>query len=248
MKYFRSLWVILNLCIATVWTVILIILVGIIDDRKRYTGKVARFWAKWVMLSTGITVEVKGLENIVDGCQYIFTGNHESALDIPVAIASLPISPVFLAKKELFRIPVFGWGLKAAGMVRVNRQNREKAKVSVDRAVKILHARDVSVIIYPEGTRSLDDRLLAFKKGGFLLAIRSGLPVVPITILGAQAIVSKKSLTLNPGKIRFIIDKPIPTTHMEDSHRDALLDQVRDIIQLRKTEYLSSGSTHDNHE
>jgi len=238
MKYGRSIWVLINLILATLFAATAVILVGAFDKRKRITGAIARFWAKWVMASTGVSVHVTGLENIDPRQQYIFVGNHESALDIPVAISTLPVSPVFLAKKELFSVPVFGWGLKAAGMVRVDRQHRDKAKESVDRAINAIRSRDVSVIIYPEGTRSMDDHLLPFKKGGFLLAVRSGIPVVPITILGAQSVVSKNSLQLNPGKITFIIDHPIPTDHMDDSHRDILLSQVRNIILHHKTEFI----------
>lgn len=241
MKLFRSFWVVLNLLIATIICGTIVILIGPFDHQKKTIGPIARFWARWVVKSTGIRTKVSGLENLNKGQRYIFAGNHESALDIPVAIASLPINPVFLAKKELFNIPIFGWALMAAGMIRVDRQNRDRAKKSVDQAVAVLHSREVSVIIYPEGTRSLDKNLLPFKKGGFLLAIRAGLPVVPITILGAQNRVSKKSFTINPGEIEFIVDKPIPTSNMDDSDRDNLLTQVRQVIQLRKNEYFQSA-------
>ena len=220
--------------VATVMEVPILIIIGFLDRQKNITGKLVRFWCRWVLWSTGINIIVEGLENLDPGRQYIFIGNHESALDIPVAVAALPYNVVFLAKKELFRIPLFGWGMAAAGMIRVNRQNREKARQSVDNAVESLGKRNISIVMYPEGTRSKEGNLLPFKKGGFILAIRSGLPVVPITISGAIEIVPKNSLTLNAGQIRLVIGKPIPTVEYNISRRNELLQIVRDDILKNK--------------
>ncbi len=235
---FRSFWILFNLTVATIIETPMVILIGFFDHRKRYTGALVRFWARWLMKSTGIPLEVRGLENVHGQGHYIFIGNHESALDIPVALASLPVTIVFLAKKELFRIPLFGWGMSAAGMVKVNRQNREQARTSVDRAVTFIRRRGVSVLIYPEGTRSQTGKLLPFKKGAFLLAIKTGLPVVPVTILGARDVVPKNSLNFEQGKITFVIGKPIPTSHLNEDDRNQLLEQVESVIRQEKERYI----------
>ena len=108
------------------------------DRDKNVTGKLAKMWAQWVIWSTGIQYNVTGLENLGQEKKYIFMSNHESALDILLGVACIPYKIVFLAKKELFRIPVFGWAMYAAGMIKVDRQNPERARKSMDDAVNIL--------------------------------------------------------------------------------------------------------------
>ena len=228
---FRSIWIITNMTVGTIIEVPILLCIGFFDKKKNITGKLVRFWNNWVLWSTGLDINVEGLEHLDIGKQYIFIGNHESALDIPVAVASLPFNVVFLAKKELFTIPLFGWGMSAAGMIKVDRQNRDRAKRSVGSALDALKKRNISIIMYPEGTRSYTNEMLPFKKGAFILAIRSGLHIVPITISGAREIVPKNTLRLYKGKIKFIVGKPISTSEYEESQRNELLLKVRDIIE-----------------
>ncbi len=153
------------------------------DRDKNVTGKLEKMWAQWVIWSTGIQYDVTGLENLEQENKYIFMSNHASALDILLGVACIPYKIVFLAKEELFRIPVFGWTMQAAGMIKIDRQNPERARKSVDEAVNILIHSSSSTLIYHEGTRSETGDLLPFKKGGFILSIRSLLPIVPISII-----------------------------------------------------------------
>ncbi|MBC8213234.1 MAG: 1-acyl-sn-glycerol-3-phosphate acyltransferase [Candidatus Marinimicrobia bacterium] len=220
--------------IATILIGFIVILVGYFDHKKNITGIFGRLWGRWVLWSTGINYTITGLQNLEPNQQYIFVSNHESALDIPLCVAGLPYNNVFLAKKELFKIPIFGWAMHAAGMVRVNRQNREKAKKSIDRALKQISKTDISIMIYPEGTRTRTGDLLPFKKGSFLLAVKSGLPVVPITVKGMFTILSKHSFRLSPGKVELIIDKPITTSELSEDDRDYLLEKTRNSIQKNK--------------
>lgn len=226
----RVIWLIINLVLSVSVFSILIIAIGWFDRDKIYTGKLTKMWAQWVIWSTGIHYEICGLENIDPDRQYIFMSNHASALDILLGVAAIPSNIVFLAKKELFRIPFFGWAMEAAGMIKIDRQNPELAKKSVSEAVETLIQSPFSTLIYPEGTRSDKGELLPFKKGGFILAIRTQLPVVPITIIGAGNVLPKGTFTIKNSHIKIIVDDPIPTLGMEIKNKDQLIQECRNII------------------
>jgi len=226
----RVIWFIINLVLSISVCSIPIIAVGWFDKEKYYTGKLIKMWARWVIWSTGIQYEIDGLDNLNLDKQYIFMSNHESALDIVLGVAAIPSNLVFLAKKELFRVPVFGWAMEAAGMIKIDRQNPEIARKSVSEAVETLMHSSFSTLIYPEGTRSNGEELLPFKKGGFILAIRTQLPVVPITILGAGNVLPKGTLAIKKSHIKMIIDNPIPTLEMDINNKDQLLQDCRNII------------------
>ena len=226
----RVIWFLINLVLSISVCSIPIIAVGWFDREKYYTGKLIKMWARWVIWSTGIQYEIDGLDNLNLDKQYIFMSNHESALDIVLGVAAIPSNLVFLAKKELFRVPVFGWAMEAAGMIKIDRQNPEIARKSVSEAVETLMHSSFSTLIYPEGTRSNGEELLPFKKGGFILAIRTQLPVVPITILGAGNVLPKGTLAIKKSHIKMIIDNPIPTLEMDINDKDQLLQDCRNII------------------
>ncbi len=126
-----------------------IIAIGWLDKDKKITGKLSKFWAQWVIWSTGIQYDVTGLDNLDPDKKYIFLRNHESALDILLGVVCFPYKIVFLAKKELFMIPVFGWAMQAAGMIKIDRQNPERARKSVnDATINKIIAEDWPVIIF----------------------------------------------------------------------------------------------------
>ena len=226
----RIIWFLINLVLSISVCSIPIIAVGLFDKEKYYTGKLIKMWARWVIWSTGIQYEIDGLDNLNLDKQYIFMSNHESALDIVLGVAAIPSNLVFLAKKELFRVPIFGWAMEAAGMIKIDRQNPEIARKSVSEAVETLMHSSFSTLIYPEGTRSNGEKLLPFKKGGFILAIRTQLPVVPITILGAGNVLPKGTLAIKKSHIKMIIDNPIPTLGLDINNKDQLLQDCRNII------------------
>jgi len=233
----RFIWVIIHLILSVGIVSVPIIIFGWFDRDKWLVGKISRFWARWVLWSMGITYEILGLEHLNDEHQYVFMSNHESALDILLGVACLPCNIIFLAKKELFNIPIFGWAMQAAGMIKIDRKNQKQAQYSVNQAIEKLTSAKFSTLLYPEGTRSETEEIQPFKKGGFILAIRSKLPVVPITIIGARSVLPKKSLTLHKGKIKIIIDIPIETTDLHDKDKDILLSQCRDIMINNKKMY-----------
>lgn len=175
----------------------------------------------------GVKIEVRGLEPLQPGRSYIFMANHVSNLDPPVLIPSIPGRCSVLVKKEVFRIPILGVAMKVARLVPVDRSNREAAIESVRAAAEVLR-RGLNMVIYPEGTRSTDGRLLPFKKGPFHLAIEAGVPVVPVTILGTAECWPKGSWAMKPGKATLVFHQPIDPPGFAD--RDRLMAAVREQI------------------
>ena len=179
----RYILLIFNILIFTSFFSILIIIVGLFDKTKKQTGYLAHLWAKLILKFSNISYSIKGLDKVLNDKQYVIISNHQSAIDILVTFASIPNPIAFFTKKELFLIPIFGWAMKAAGMISVNRNNKNKSKSSVDEALLKINNTKLSILNYPEGTRTQFDALKEFKKGGFILAIKSNCPILPLTIL-----------------------------------------------------------------
>lgn len=183
--------------------------------------------AQWGLRIAGIRPEIKGLENLKPGQNYIFMSSHVSNLDPPVLIPLIPGRSSVLVKKELFRAPILGPGMKIADLVPVDRSNREAAIESVNAATAVLR-KGLHMVIYPEGTRSPDGKLLPFKKGPFFLAEESGVPVIPVTMLGTFESWPKKSFALRAGTCTAVLHPPIDPRGYPN--REALMDAVADAI------------------
>jgi 1-acyl-sn-glycerol-3-phosphate acyltransferase len=171
----------------------------------------------------GVEVEVQGREHLQPGQNYIFMSNHASNLDPPILIPSIPGRCSVLVKKELFRTPVLGTGMRLASLVPVDRSNREAAIERVNAAIRVLR-QGLHLLSFPEGTRSPDGRLLPFKKGPFHLAMDSGVAVVPTTILGTYESWPKNRFALHPGKVTVIFHPPLNPNSYPD--RDSLQQAV----------------------
>jgi 1-acyl-sn-glycerol-3-phosphate acyltransferase len=175
----------------------------------------------------GVKIEVRGMERLEAGRNYIFMANHTSNLDPPALLPTIPGRCSVLVKKELFRIPILGTGMKMAALVPVDRSDRESAIESVNAAIAVLR-QGLHMLIFPEGTRSSDGRLLPFKKGPFHLAIESGVFVVPVTILGTYELWPKTRFALRPGAVTVVFHRPIdPRSYPE---RDSLMKVVAETI------------------
>ena len=161
----------------------------------------------------------------------IFASNHQSALDIPVQVACLPPHTVFIAKKELSCLPIFGWAAALAGTLFVDRAKGTQNKAL--KQVKKLLGAGISMIVYPEGTRSRTKELLPFKRGAFVMAISAQVPVVPLTILNSGILCPKNKLFVHPGVIKIVVDKPIETKGMTIEQRFELSDRVHKLISSR---------------
>lgn len=180
--------------------------------RGQMLGKCARKWGQTILLLSGIKYSVSGLDNIqTENKSYFFASNHASALDIPLAFAGIPIWLVSIAKIELKSIPILGWVMTTAGHVFVDRKNKEKAFSSLEIAKKTLNKNPRSILIFPEGTRTINGELMDFKTGGLKMAIDLGIPIVPIACRGTYEMLKKGSKKIGNNKLELKIGSPIFT-------------------------------------
>lgn len=191
------------------------------------TQAIGRSWMVLFLKLAGIRITVMGAEKLDRKECYVFFANHSSLLDIPVLFASVKNHLAFIAKKELFWIPIMGWGMKGMGHVSIDRGSARKAFVSFKKAVARLKRERLSLVLFPEGTRSVDGRLGEFKQGSFSLAMEAGVKVVPVAIRNSGACLPKKKLLVRAGEITITIGDPIVVSGME---KRALMELVREKI------------------
>ena len=191
--------------------------------------RVAMAGARMALWLAGVRVEVRGREKIPAGQALVFMPNHQSNADPPAVIIQLPMV-LALVKKEFFRVPVLGRAMRLHGFIPVSRRkNREEAIHAVEQAVMALRGGH-PFLAYPEGTRSPDGRLQPFKKGVFMMAIKAGVPIVPISVSGANKIMRKGEMSMRPGRIRLTFHDPVPTAGLGPKSREKVMDQVRQAI------------------
>jgi len=201
------------------------------DRHGRFYHAHARFWSKGLLRIFRVRLRVHGLETIDRSRNYIYVSNHASMFDIPIVAAGIPDDVRLVYKKELEKIPVFGWGLRWGSYIGIDRGRGAEAMKSLDAAVERIR-RGVSVLLFAEGTRTLDGRLQPFKRGAFNLAVRSGVPVIPMTINGSYSIVPKHSLHIRPGVVDLFLDPPIPIEREGGKETERqLMDRVRAAIE-----------------
>jgi 1-acyl-sn-glycerol-3-phosphate acyltransferase len=225
----RTLYIAIWVVFVTLVLGIVVIVLSFFVRSGNPMHKIAQFWAKSILVVSRIKVSVKGMSNIDLAGPYIYMSNHQSNFDIPVLLGHLAVQFRWLAKVELFKIPIFGRAMRKAGYISIDRYNRESAFQSLKVAAKKIK-KGKSVLIFPEGTRSRDGKIRPFKKGGFVLAIDSGVPIVPVVIKGTYAIMTKGKFRVNPGHVSMIIHKPIDTSAYTRETKDALMEGVRRVI------------------
>jgi 1-acyl-sn-glycerol-3-phosphate acyltransferase len=176
----------------------------------------------------GVRLAIHGLDRIPCGPAVVFMANHQSNCDPPALLAVLP--PVLvMVKKEFFRVPIIGTGMRARGFIRVDRRNREQALEAVEKGVQALKAGN-SFLVYPEGTRSPDGRLQRFKKGVFVMALKAGAPIVPISVSGSNKIMPKGKFVIRPGRVRITFHEPLLTEGLAIEDRQGIIDRARQAI------------------
>jgi 1-acyl-sn-glycerol-3-phosphate acyltransferase len=197
--------------------------VALVSQRASY--RVCRVWAWLILVTCGVRVRARRLARLDPAAPYVFMSNHRSQYDILAVIAALPEFQLrWVAKKELTRVPVFGWALQHTGHIIIDRRDTVQAIASL-RAARTKMLEGVSVTIFPEGTRSgADQDLLPFKKGGFMLALETGFPIVPMVVRGSREILPRGSWRPAAGEIEVVVGAPIPVAGLE---REEIMARVR---------------------
>jgi 1-acyl-sn-glycerol-3-phosphate acyltransferase len=191
---------------------------------------VARAWARMLLRIAGVRVEVEGLEKIDPKGSYVFASNHASYMDTPVVLGLIPVQFRFLARENLFTIPFLGTHLKSAGHIPVPLGDVRAAVKTMNEAARVIRERGISMLIFPEGGRTNDGNLQPFKEGAANIAIKAGVPIVPITLEGTRAVLPMHSVHVRPGFVRLKIGDPIPTSELTPRHREELTAQIRERI------------------
>ena len=223
-----GLWFQFWLVLLTLWAGMLVICWSYIDRDSPMIHRSTRWWGRNLLKAAHIPVQVEGLEYLTPGQAYVFAANHRSNFDIFALVAVLPGRFLWVAKKSLFHIPVLGQALSRMGSIPVDRHNLRSAVQSLDRATAIVK-RGVSLIIFPEGTRATTRELLPFKKGVFIMAIKAGQPIVPVSISGTRFIQPPGTIRMKPGPIKVVISPPIaPHTFRR---KEDLMAAVRQAIE-----------------
>jgi 1-acyl-sn-glycerol-3-phosphate acyltransferase len=227
MLYFFKLAVIATV---TVPAALVIIIIGFFDPYGKRGYVISRIWTWMVLTVSGVSLKVNGLNHIDPKRQYVFIANHQSNIDIPVLIQSLPGFQLrWIAKRELLRIPLFGWAMRAAKHITVDRSDRSEGMGILKKAQQRM-AGGISLMVFPEGTRTTNGRLLPFKRGGLLLALKTRAPIVPVTINGSGKILPKGDWRVRGGKIEVTVGEPIPVENYRPGTLRDLSARVYEVI------------------
>jgi 1-acyl-sn-glycerol-3-phosphate acyltransferase len=200
------------------------------------TGKIfhqlARFHARGALALAGAKLRTTGTENLDLARNYVFVSNHSSYFDIPAVLAGIPQDIRLVYKKELHKVPFFGWGLKLGKTyIAIDRGQSSEAMQTIEATARRIREGS-SVLLFAEGTRSPDGKLQAFKRGPFNLAVKAGIPVVPVTIIGSNRVLPRDSWKVTPGPISLVVDAPIPPPGSNGKEAELQLrDSVRAVIE-----------------
>ena len=195
-----------------------------------FVFSIMRLWSRMITGLMGLKFSVFGIENVDPQSSYIVTPNHQGVADIHAMASALPVKFRWVLKKELLHIPLFGWAIRCTGPIAIDRSNTAKSIEILNRGKDDILKDGWSVLIYPEGTRTPDGNLLPFKKGAFMMAVKSGFPILPVVCNGAFKIMPKKSIGFRPGHITLTICPPISTTGMTEKDVPELMNRTREAI------------------
>jgi len=229
MKFFVTLGAALHILVMTPLCATAAFLAAFVDRKGVIWWPVSRFWGATVLAVVSRDISVRGLEHIKAENGAILMANHTSHLDPPLLIAMSKIPIRFLTKKILFYFPFFGWSLWMTGHIPINRSDRTSAFSSLDQAAELI-ASGRAVAIFPEGTRSDADILNPFKKGGFVIAVKGNIPIIPVGIAGTQQLMPKGWCWMSRGPIRVVLGEPIDTSEYTLDNKEELMAIVRERI------------------
>ena len=223
------------ICVATILFGLPAIPAALLPPRGEWFLKFARGWARLLLAVSGVRVHLLHPERLSAGTSVVLASNHESFYDILVLLATLPMSVRFLAKRNLFRLPFLGWSIAAAGFIPVDRHTRSRNAGVVDAALARLQ-RGRSLVVFPEETRTRTGELLPFKTGAALIALKAGLPVIPLAIAGTLRIQRRGGFTITPSRVVLAVGEPIPTAGRPTADRGALTEELRARIEALREE------------
>ncbi len=204
-------------------------LLALADRSGRKPHRVAQIWARLLLAISGVRVHVEGLENISPGGAYVFASNHLSLMDTPLVLANIPVQFRFLAKRSLYKVPFIGSHLNRAGHIPVERGDPRASLRTLAEAARIIRERGVSVLVFPEGSRSRGP-LGEFKEGAAYIAIKAGVPLVPLAIRGTAEILPTGSLTVRPGRAFLRVGTPIATAGLNVHEHRRLTALLRERV------------------
>ena len=227
----RSIWVALNLLVGTLVLSLIVVIGGLLLRRAGVYDWAAHSWARWMIWASGSTIEVEGMEYLALDHPQIIASNHQSWFDVFALAAIIPKRYRFIAKEELRRIPLFGLAWESAGHISIDRKDRAKAIRALDTAAELMRADHSAIVIFPEGTRSPTGQLLPFKKGAFMMALRTGIEILPAACIGTRAIQKKGDWRVRAGRIIVRFGPPIDSSRFDEEHREELMLVVRERIE-----------------
>lgn len=214
----------------------LVIAIALVKDTSPWIERVIRFWSRvWIFVS-GTDLEIEGQENVDPEQSYVVVSNHLSTLDIMACFLAVRLPIRYLAKKELFRVPILAQGMRAVGIIEVDRAARSAVHTQVNKQAAELIAKGRSLIIYAEGTRPRNGVMKPFKKGAFTMAIASQLPVLPVSIHGTYEAMPPGTPWVRGGKVQVVVDPAISTEGLDHSDTGELRDRVYELISKRVTD------------
>jgi 1-acyl-sn-glycerol-3-phosphate acyltransferase len=217
------------LILATIVMYLISLCVSLVDRSGNAAHRVARLWGKMLLAVSFIRVSASGVGKLDPNGTYVFVANHASLMDIPAVLSQLPQQFRFLAKKSLYRIPFLGWHLRWAGHLPVDRSNARNSLKSMNEAGRIIAERRVCMLLFPEGGRS-PHGLREFREGAAYIAIKAGVPVVPIAIVGMRELLPMGSMHIRSGKVKLLVGAPIPTAQMKLADRAELTERLHDEV------------------
>ena len=228
-RLLRSLAIWAVIAVATILVGVPAILTARIPPRGVWFRRLSRIWAGIILRASGVRVRVLHAEHLAGGASFVIAPNHESFYDIPVLFATLPMSVRFLAKRNLFRLPFLGWAMAAAGFVPVDRGERGRTAATIEKSLRRLETGS-SLIVFPEETRTRTGELLPFKTGAALLAIRAGLPILPLGIGGTFRIQKRGGFMITPSDVGLAVGAPIPVDGRAPRERGAVTAALRERV------------------
>jgi len=227
--FLRALFLILSAAMYTALIGVPALVFSLFDHSGRWSSSFQKAWVYCLFCTNGIRFQVEGQENLKKGGAYTLIANHISLLDIPALVAAIPLPVRFIAKKSLAWFPIFGWFMYVAGHVLIDRESTLSAVKSLKKASRLMKS-GISVIVFPEGTRSPDGEVKEFKRGAFLLTIQSKTPIVPVSISGTYEMLPRTGCCFWPGTIDLKIGTPIPTQNLSDRKDRPLMEKVRKLV------------------